>query len=54
MLYGWGGSFNIIDIMVRLTASAIHFDNNQIVFMILYTEQCGCVVINPSQLPSNP
>jgi hypothetical protein len=32
---------NITDIIVRLMASAIHFDNNQIVFMILYTEQRG-------------
>jgi hypothetical protein len=30
---------------VRLTASAIHFDNNQIVFLILYAQQGSHVLI---------
>jgi hypothetical protein len=53
MLYD-GAHSNITHIMVRLMASAIHFDNNQIVFMILYTQQCGCVLINPVSVAAGP
>jgi hypothetical protein len=37
--------------MVRLVELAIHFPADQIVFMILYTEQRGCVLMNLVSTP---
>jgi hypothetical protein len=54
MLYGRHSFKNVTDIMVRLTASAIHLNNNQIVFMILYTEQCWRRTYKPGLSCSGP